>query len=107
MEQIQGEGKRVILVGDFNGHIEGIGERGGQKEGSNPDHRTNRNGYRLKKLARECQLLIVKGSSKCEGKWTWMRGGRKSVINYALTDLPEGNIINMIIDDEGSKWGME
>ena len=64
----------------------------------------DRNGKRVLKL-QEKGLQIINGSEKCEGKWTWMAGGRKSEIDYVLVDKQlEGKIVKMEIDEEGKNW---
>ena len=67
------EGKVVMVMGDYNGRI-GLG-RG-------EDEVVNRNGRWLLNWCGECDLEIVNAEMKCEGKWTWSRGDKRSTIEY-------------------------
>ena len=87
------EGKVVMVMGDFNGRI-GLG-RGG-------DEVVNRNGRRLLNWCGECDLEIVNAGMKCEGKWTWSRGDKRSTIDYMLIGREdEWRVSGMKVDDEG------
>ena len=94
---IQQQGYKVFIAGDFNGHIgngwEGI--QGGDRE-------INRNGTRLLNFTREYGLRIANRDVQCRGKWTWASGQRQTIIDYILVD---NDIFGMIqkceIDEEG------
>lgn len=94
---VQEQGYKVMLVGDFNGHIgdgmEGID--GGDKD-------VNRNGRRLLRFSREFGLRILNRDMDCKGKWTWSAGDRKSIIDYVLVDDGLFRLVEkMCIDEEG------
>ena len=82
--------KNVMIIGDFNCHI--------QWEGTWEE---NKNGKRVRNLAEEHNLEIINVTEKCKGEWTWMRNTQKSVIHYVLSNENMTNIVTeMTIDDE-------
>jgi len=89
-------GWRVVVVGDFNGHVGKI-VKGNWEE-------VNANGKKLLKFSEEMDLTIVNTTNKCTGVWTWMRGEQRSVIDFILADedILRG-IESMVVDDEG-RW---
>lgn len=97
MSDIQQQGYKVLIAGDFNGHI-GNGING--IEGGDRD--INRNGTRLLNFTREYGLRIVNRDIQCKGKWTWASGDRQTIIDYILVD---NEIFRMTqkceIDEEG------
>ncbi len=94
IQQLKKEGTEVCLVGDFNGHIEGMREKQGEK--------TDTNGERVMRLTEQNNMEIVNRSEKCRGKWTWMQRGSKTVVDYVMmdTNLAE-RIVKMTVDEEG------
>ena len=94
---VQQQGYKVIIAGDFNGHIgdgmEGI--EGGDRE-------INRNGTRLINFTREYKLRIVNRDVQCKGKWTWTSGERRTIIDYVLVDSDIFQMAqNCEIDEDG------
>ena len=91
-------GKKVLIHGDFNGHIKNEGDDINDWSGDT-------NGTRLLQLARTEDLEIVNFSPKCTGKWTWMRGTKKSQIDFVLADNKmTPHISQVIIDEDSEKW---
>ena len=60
-------------MGDFNAHI-GLGI----------EQRPNTNGPRLLNLVWACELVIGNELPQCQGRWTWEREQKRSVIDYIL-----------------------
>ena len=79
IQELQRRGHRIILGGDFNGHI-GNGEQGikGNKE------EINVNGRRVLELAKDKELEIVNRWEGSVGKWTRMEGQQETIIDYIL-----------------------
>lgn len=98
IQQHQTEGAKVLLLGDFNGHI---GEQEGGVQGTL--HETDENGRRVIRIMQGNNLVMLNGSDKCSGKWTRMRGGQKpSIIDYALVEEHNREMVHqMEIDDSG------
>ena len=93
LKALQEEGMKTLLVGDFNGHI---GERSGQAD---------RNGRRVLGIKERGDLQIMNQSPKCKGRWTWMRRGSKSIIDYVMMDPVMATALkSMEIDEKGEKW---
>ena len=83
---------KIILIGDFNGHIKEIGK---QNE--------NYNGKIMKNVASRHNLEILNLSEKCKGQTTWKRGDMSSTIDYALANEHMlNNFIDMIKDEENN-----
>jgi hypothetical protein len=103
MASLREAGNRVMLIGDFNGHIkEGDG---GVRQG---DNRTDTNGQRIKNIMRSQNLIMMNKSTKCQGKWTFMRKNQKSIVDYVLADEDVAEQIKgMIIDDEAERWTID
>ena len=101
------KGFRVIFLGDFNAHI-GC-ELGTGVPGNNED--INKNGSRLLNFLDMTDSVHINGACRVPGKldtqiakglWTWQRGGKKSVIDYALISKEHlHSVHSMVIDDQG------
>ena len=66
-------------------------------------HKTNKNGERLVKVAKEENLSILNENEKTKGAWTWMRRNQRSIIDYFLISKEkEKEIQETIIDDRGT-----
>jgi exonuclease III len=74
MQQLAGEGKHILMLGDFNAHIAALG---GKEDAE---------GRVTKDWLRENNLSILNTEQCCRGLWTWMRGESKSVIDFAVGD---------------------
>ena len=98
IKRLQGENHEIIIIGDFNGHIQTQEGGGGRKT----KQKTNRNGRRLLNMIKNTKLKILNGNYKVEGKWTWMRKTQKSEIDYIVTsESVENKLITGNIDDKG------
>ena len=80
----------VMVIGDFNGHIEKLGY---QKEDSN--------GKIVMKIKEKYGLEMLNLHDICHGVYTWQRGTQKSVIDFVLGDDKLVSLVEkMIIDEE-------
>ena len=108
--EFEAKGYRVVVLADFNGHIgnaAGVGIPGNK-------HAINRNGSMLLSFSVVTNMKILNRDYKtggdetsriARGLWTWMRGGKTSVIDYALISAHHlSSVISMNIDDSGV-WG--
>ena len=57
-------GIKVLLIGDFNGHITPATKLSLGKY--------DKNGKRLENTRKQCKMSIMNFTSKCHGKWTWI-----------------------------------
>ena len=108
MIKLRKGGFRIILLGDFNGHIGcvlGQGIPGNHSE-------INTNGYRLLSFLKSADLVHVNGamlnpgdwSTKItQGLWTRQRGGRSTILDYGVISREHLNtVVSMKIDDQGN-----
>ena len=96
LAQLNSEGHRIFLLGDFNGHINS--QDGGSAIVTAP---TNSNGQRVLNICSEHNLHILNTLPCCVGTWSWMRGTHKSVIDYALGDFSISSRITSFTIDDG------
>ena len=99
VQELQQRGHRIILGGDFNGHI-GNGEQGikGNKEGINV------NGRRILELARDAELEIVNRWEGSIGKWTRIegQGQQETIIDYILVSAERlREVVGFRVDEKG------
>ena len=81
----------VMIMGDFNGHV--------QWEGTSEE---NKNGKRFRNFTEEHNKDIINMAEMCKGKWTWMRNNQKSIIDYVLTNENMTSVVSeMTVDDKG------
>ena len=78
ISELKQQGKRELLMGDFNGHITKNQERIGEWE-------RDRNGERLINLVNQEALEIINFPQQGKGKWAWMRKNSKSLIDYIIS----------------------
>lgn len=86
--------RQILLVGDFNAHLDGAQVSSGMRQ--------DYNGSQLLETAERFGLVIGNLQQKCEGGTTWSSGDRRSCIDYAL--LSPGlydRLGRMSIDEEG------
>ena len=97
------DGYRVIMLGDFNGHVGDTKEAG--IEGNHPD--VNRNGRRFINFLQESNCVHINGfPDLTTGLWTRQRGGVSSVIDYAVIALEhKAAVRSLFIDDQGQYGG--
>lgn len=96
-------GFRVVLMGDFNGHV-GNCPNGGIV-GNNAD--VNRNGTRFLNFLLDCKCIHLNGvSDLVTGLWTRQRGGVSSILDYAAISMEHASsVLSMYIDDRGVYGG--
>ena len=73
----KGEGRRILLMGDFNGHL---------NKGEDGELRCDINGERILGIVENEGLELINETDVCLCKWTWMRKNSKSCIDYVLAD---------------------
>ena len=93
------DGFRVVLLGDFNGHVgdtPGIGVVGNKPS-------INKNGRRFIDFLQDSHCVHVNGHQHLTtGLWTRQRAGISTVLDYAVIaseHLP--SVVSMLIDDQG------
>jgi exonuclease III len=85
-------GDEVLIMGDFNGHLRELG-----------GVRTDQRGKHVKALAKFIGGAILNMSDKCQGKYTYMSGIRKTCIDYMIaTDGLESHLRSIVIDENKS-----
>ena len=89
------QGKGVVIMRDFNARI---GEVVGDERGSR-----NREWRALIKWIESMDIWVVNGSLVAKGRWTWMNGQRRSIIDYILIGGALGgiDILQMRVGDTG------
>ena len=98
MAELRMLGHHIILIGDFNGHIEPT---------QNGPKGTDHNGKFIEEIIKTENMCLLNWTSQCQGKWTWMRGESRSEIDFCITDqtiLPY--LKSMYIDEKGEKWSI-
>ena len=98
------DGFRVVLLGDFNGHVGVIPSEGGIL-GNKTD--INRNGRRFLDFLNDSNCVHVNGyQNLTTGLWTRQRGGVSSVLDYGVVAKEHLKSVNsMVIDDQGFHGG--
>lgn len=82
----------VLLVGDFNGHLEDL------------DGRMDANERLLLGLASQEKLTIANLTGKCLGCFTWSMRDRQSCIDYCLlSERLYQRLESMVIDEDGTE----
>ena len=100
IELLQEQGKDIMLVGDFNGHI---GEpASGDRHRVAPD----RQGREVKAAWARWGMEMVNRSKKATGKWTRMRGDQKSEIDFVVIQAECAHRINGLTIHENGELGM-
>ena len=80
--------EKLVILGDFNGHIEGLGYQ-------NQDERGNM----IINWLNNYNLHLMNTDDRCNGIETWERGNQKSTIDFVMiNDSIMENIVNMKID---------
>ena len=102
-------GRRIVMLGDFNGHIgaePGVGVPGNH-------NRVNPNGRRLLNFLQLNDMVhlngarrAVDGSQIAQGLWTRQRNGHSTVIDYTLVSAEHlASVDTFEIDDKGVYGG--
>ena len=80
----------LLIVGDFNGHLQGLGY---QKQDENGDI--------LADWMTKCDMILMNLQQECEGTYTWQRGEQRSVIDFVVTNRNGYELCQkMSIDEE-------
>ena len=97
------DGYRIVLLGDFNGHVGCSPSMG--VVGNNTD--INRNGTRFLNFLLDSKCVHVNGSSNLvTGLWTRQRGGVSSILDFAVVSMEHlSSVQSMFIDDQGQYGG--
>ena len=110
VQEFEAKDYRVMIMGDFNGHIgaaQGVGIPGNKPN-------INRNGSMLlsftvganmKVLNRDCRVEGDSSTRIAKGLWTWLRGGHTSVIDYGLISAKHISSVRSMEIDEGGIYG--
>ena len=98
------DGFRVVLLGDFNGHV-GDNPATGGIVGNKTD--INRNGRRFLDFLHDTNCVHVNGyQNLATGIWTRQRAGVSSVIDYGVIAQEHlKSVKSMFIDDQGLHGG--
>jgi len=67
--------EKLLFLGDFNGHIEILGNQ-----------KINQNGKKLMSFIDRFNLYILNLDQNCSGEITWKRNEMESVIDFAITN---------------------
>lgn len=88
-KEIEREEIPLLIIGDFNGHLQNLGYQ-----------REDKNGKIVREWAAKYNLVLLNEDEKCEGQKTWERGEQYSTIDMALVDEKLNKIIRKIWIDE-------
>ena len=82
--------KDILVLGDFNAHIEVIGYQ-----------KLNKNGESLLNILEKCNLVMLNlDDTKTTGIVTWQRGNQQSTIDYVLANFSMAEKIRSMNIDE-------
>ena len=84
------EKEGLIILGDFNGHLDIL-----------EDRKEDENGKMVMEWTSTYGLILLNAEEKCSGKYTWSRGEQKSAIDFVLVnENMYKRIQKMEIDEE-------
>ena len=84
------DSEKLIVLGDFNGHIGFIGQQ-----------KIDRKGEMVIDWMNDFNLILINGNERCVGHHTWSRENQKSTIDFALMNNEAYKIFQkMKIDEE-------
>ena len=90
IRRAENEEKKLMVLGDFNGHLGYIGY---QEE--------NRNGKIINDFICRHDLILLNTDEMCKGTYTWERGENRSVIDLVLVNRETYNRVDsMEVDEE-------
>ena len=93
------QGMKTMLIGDFNGHL--------NQSTSDDLVGLDQNGRLLADIHNSGRMEIMNGKDICSGKYTWMRGNSKSVVDYVLMDPTLSPLCsNITIDEHQNRWSI-
>ena len=79
----------TIIIGDFNGHVTGLGKQ-----------REDKNGRMIEEWLEGYGYVMLNRSHKCEGEVTWSQRGMESTIDFALVNQRMHRLIHRMKIDE-------
>ena len=91
-------GRKVVVMGDLNGWI-GCGPDG--ISGGNAVK--NGNGERILGMCNSLGFVIANKMPYAVGKWTWVRGKSKSILDYMLVDEALIQKLKSFVVDDGTR----
>ena len=92
IRESKGKGEKIIVTGDFNTKV-GKYIKGNNKE-------VSKYGKELLKMLKREEMEVLNVNNKCEGMWTRIEGGTKSVIDYVIVNKEDTKYLNKMIIDE-------
>ena len=99
-EEIE-EGKRndfkVMIIGDFNAKV-------GNKIIPGNTEEITTGGKLLTELVEKEMMIIMNGTGICKGLWTRQQAGKKSIIDYVITESDSEGVVKQIEIDEKREW---
>ena len=88
--------RKVLILGDFNGHVDFIG-----------NHRTNGNGNLMLDFIDRSNLVMLNNDLCCEGLYTRVQNEERTVIDYGLVNQElYGSFVKMYIDEDKLKFDL-
>ena len=93
------KGYAVFMLGDFNGHL-------GPLSSANPlgiegdACARNDNGGLFLDFAEDMDMSIINGTDVCEGTFTRIEGGRRSIVDYGLAEKDHLHMVSRLHIDE-------
>ena len=88
-EKMENYEHNILVLGDFNGHIDGLGYQV-----------QDFNGEIVLNLMNFNNLIFMNMDIRCEGMYTWERGLQRSVIDYVLINNKMHKLVDKIKIDE-------
>ena len=94
--QAKEEQEAVMILGDFNGHIDGLGNQ-----------REDDSGRMVLEWVNEHSLILLNMDERCKGLLTWQRKEQASVIDFVMVnDRGYRWFEEMVIDQEREKFDL-
>ena len=92
----------ILMVGDMNAHI------GSDDEGiTGNNDRIGTNGKEYRRFWKERDLVLCNNTSKCQGKWTRVEGGSRSILDLTIATEGAFNLIKTVEVDEKNRYSIE
>lgn len=90
------EDRALMILGDFNGHTNFLGEQ-----------REDRNGKFVTNLVNSTNMVMLNCDDRCKGVYTWGRRGQRSAIDFVLAnDKMYQYVCEMDIDENQEKFDL-
>ena len=87
------EKQGLMILGDFNGHIELLDGR-----------KDDLNGKMLGRWVENYNMVMLNMDERCKGVYTWSRGDSKTAIDYVMVNEAVYNIFERMEIDEEKEW---